>query len=50
MPEYVFKVSTNSTHTRDLRWSRRWLIAVSMMSWSKSNQVYIKHFCRSSMS
>jgi len=39
-----------SACTHDLRWSCHWLIAVSMMFWSKSNQVYIKRFRRSLMS
>ena len=34
--------------TYDRRWSRHWSIAASMMSWSKSNQVCIKRFRRSS--
>jgi len=35
--------------THHLRWSRHWSNAVSMMSWSKSNQVCIKRFQRSSV-
>jgi len=36
--------------THDLRQSRHWLVAVSITSWSKSNQVCIQRFCRSSTS
>ena len=37
-------------HTHDLRRWRHWSIAASITSCSKSNQVCIKRFCRSSMS
>jgi len=39
-----------TARTHDLRWSHHWSIAASVMSWSKSNQVCIKHFRRLSMS
>jgi len=44
MSEHMFKVSTTSMHTWSYRCPRCWSIAVSMMSWSKSNQVCISIF------
>jgi len=45
MSQHVFKVSIISMHT----WSQMVTRAL-MMFWSKSKQVCIKHFRRSSMS
>jgi len=39
--------SVHHQHAHDLRWLCYWLIVALIMTWSKSNQVCIKHFCRS---
>jgi len=49
-----FRACVQSVHqpacTHDLRRSRHWSVVTSIMSWSKSNQVCVKSFYRSSTS